>query len=175
MRPRLLLTIALTAGITAMGATGVNVYLNERASPEARVLSSTFDSTVLGEQRRLIVRLPESYARQPDARYPVVYVLDGSSQDRHTAHTAALMARIGVMPEVIVVGLPNSSGEGRQRDYTPPFMRMDIDQADGPPGAGDRFLAFLKTELMPAIERDHRTDSTRILAGYSRGGLLVVY
>ncbi len=167
--------LAVTAGITAIGATGLNVYLNDQGEPDEHVVSSTFDSTVLGEKRGLIVHLPESYARRPDARYPVVYVLDGSSQDGHTARTAALMARIGVMPEVIVVGLPNSSGDGRQRDYTPPFMRMDVDMADSPPGAGDRFLQFLKAEVIPMIERAYRTDVIRVLAGYSRGGLLVVH
>ena len=85
------------------------------------------------------------------------------------------MARIGVMPEVIVVGLPNVSGSGRQRDYTPPFMVQDLDQPDSPMGAADRFLSFLGSELIPSIERDYRTAPFRMLAGHSRGGLLVAY
>ncbi|MBI2839943.1 MAG: alpha/beta hydrolase [Acidobacteria bacterium] len=175
MKKRLILAICVTFVFTAMVTTGVNVYLQERPSFEKDVVLSRINSTVLGEQRELIVHVPESYDRSPDQRYPVVYVLDGSSEDSHTAQSAALMARIGVMPEVIVVGLPNTSGENRQRDYTPPFMRRDIDEASSPQGAGDRFIAFLKSEVIPWIDREYRTGSFRILAGHSRGGLLVVY
>jgi predicted alpha/beta superfamily hydrolase len=175
MKRRLVLAIGVTFVLTAIAAVGVDKYLDERPSLEKGVVQGTMFSTTLGEERPFVVRLPESYERSPDERYPVVYVLDGSSQDGHTAQSAALMARIGVMPEVIVVGLPNTGGPNRERDYTPPFLRRDVDQAASPPGAGDRFLAFLKAELIPRIERDYRTAPFRILAGHSRGGLLVVY
>lgn len=66
-------------------------------------------SSVLGDTRELIVHLPERYDEEPTRRYPVIYVLNGSSQDVHTASTAALMARLGLMPELIVVGVPNIS------------------------------------------------------------------
>jgi len=140
-----------------------------------KAILSTLPSKVLGEDREVIVHLPESYMREPERRYPVIYVLDGSSQDGHTAQSAALMARIGVMPELIVVGLPNISGEGRQRDYTPPFMVQDLEAPDSPMGDADRFLSFLKTELIPKIESEYRTAPFRMLAGHSRGGLLVSY
>ncbi len=140
-----------------------------------KAITSKLSSQALGEEREVIVYLPESYGREPERRYPVVYVLDGSSQDIHTAQSAALMARIGVMPELIVVGLPNVSGKGRQRDYTPPFMVQDVDQPDSPMGEADRFLSFLKTELIPKIESEYRTAPFRMLAGHSRGGLLVCY
>jgi predicted alpha/beta superfamily hydrolase len=79
------------------------------------------------------------------------------------------------MPEVLVVGIPNVSGEGRQRDYTPPGMRQDIDEAKSPEGKADRFLAFLKSELIPHVESAYRAAGPRMLAGNSRGGLFVVY
>jgi predicted alpha/beta superfamily hydrolase len=54
-------------------------------------------------------------------------------------------------------------------------MRREVDQPDSPLGAGDRFLAFVKDEVMPKIEREYRTAPFRVLAGNSRGGLLVLY
>ena len=107
-------------------------------------------SQVLGEARDFIVHLPASYSAEPQRRYPVLYVLDGTSQDGHTARTAAMLAREGVMPEIIIVGLPNVRG-GRNRDYTPPFIRQDTTVAGSPMGRGDHFLAFLKKELIPHI------------------------
>lgn len=129
---------------------------------------------MLGETREFIVHLPQSYSGAAERRYPVVYVLDGTSQDGHTARSAALMARSGVMPEVIVVGLPNVRG-GRPRDYTPPFIRQDTEDANSPMGRADQFLAFLKKELIPHIEGQYRTAPFRMLAGHSRGGLFVGY
>src|SRR5688572_5030918 len=42
-------------------------------------------------------------------------------------------------------------------------------------GRADAFLAFLRTELIPTIERDYRTAPERMLAGNSRAELFVIY
>jgi hypothetical protein len=164
-----------TLVLSVAGTAAVFDFLAGRDQPSEHLIFSALPSAALNEQREVIVHLPESYHRDPERRYPVVYVLDGSSLDTPTADSAALMSRIGLMPELIVVGVPNVSGEGRQRDYTPPFMAQDVDVADSPKGKADAFLAFVEQELIPAIERDYRTDRPRMLAGHSRGGLLVTY
>ena len=120
-----------------------------------------------------MVSLPESYQRDPARRYPVLYVLDGSSHTGPTARSARLLARSGATPEIIVVGLP-SSRENRARDYTPPYMRAE-GEADSPAGQADRFLRFIEAEVVPDVDRRYRTTATRMLAGNSRGGLFVVY
>jgi predicted alpha/beta superfamily hydrolase len=165
----------LTAAVSSFATFAVNDYFSHRPDFGKNVEVKTLRSDSLRESREFLVHLPESYLREPNRRYPVIYVLDGSSEDIHTAASAALMARIGVMPEVLVVGIPNVSGEGRQRDYTPPGMRQDIDETKSPEGKADAFHAFLKTELIPEIEKIYRTAGPRMLAGNSRGGLFVVY
>ncbi len=167
--------LVLTAAVSSFATFAVNDYLSHRPDFGKNVEVKTLHSDSLGEKREFLVHLPESYLHEPNRRYPVVYVLDGSSEDIHTAASAALMSRIGVIPELLVVGIPNISGEGRQRDYTPPGMRQDIDKSDSPEGKADRFLVFLKAELIPHIESTYRTTGPRMLAGNSRGGLFVVY
>ncbi len=162
----LIAAIAAIAGVIA----AVVIALTGRRHHED-FLVEAFDSRVLGERRECMVVLPEGYMRDTSRRYPVLYVLDGGSQAEHTARSARLMARSGVMPEVIVIGLP-SSGENRARDYTPPYMRA---QDNGDAGHADRFLRFMETELIPHIDRTYRTTNERMLAGWSRGGLFVVY
>lgn len=163
-----------TAAIAAVAWFG-SLYVSERPRFAEQVRQQSMHSTVLEERREYLVHLPESYAAQPARRYRVIYVLDGSSQDLHTFASAALMARIGVIDEVIVVGIPNVGGAGRQRDYTPPGMRQDTDPNVAAMGEADRFLAFLEQELIPTVEQQFRTSSVRTLAGNSRGGLFVVY
>jgi predicted alpha/beta superfamily hydrolase len=176
MSTRGVIAVATSVFVMSVAGTALTAgwYFGREIPPEGAV-ATLMRSDVLGESREIIVHPPENYADEPDRRYPVIYVLDGSSQDVHTARTAALLARIGQMPPAIVVGLPNVSGEGRQRDYTPPFMRQDSDEADSESGRGDRFLEFLKREVVPQIERTYRTTAPRMLAGHSRGGLLVTY
>jgi predicted alpha/beta superfamily hydrolase len=131
-------------------------------------------SKVLREPRPYLVALPDSYAAG-DRRYPVLYVLDGAAQGLPTARAAAQLAREGAAPEVIVVAIPNPSNAARERDLTPPGMHQDPENLDSPLGQGDAFLAFLRDELIPQVESDYRTSPHRLLAGHSRGGLLVVY
>lgn len=165
------LAVALTAVVTWFAS----LYVFERPVFDDSVQQKSMQSASLGEQRTYLVHLPESYGRAPDRRYPVIYVLYGSSQDVHTAASAALMASIGVIPEVIVVGIPNIDGKGRQRDYTPPGMLQDVDDTNSPEGGADRFLTFMRDELIPEIDRGYRTSPSRVLAGNSRGGLFVIY
>lgn len=164
----LVVACAVTAALTAFIA-----GREERPPDGPPVVTEVVSSRVLSEERELMVNLPEGYQREPARRYPVLYVLDGSSHTSPTAESARLLARIGVMPEVIVVGLPSSS-ENRARDYTPPYMRAD-GEAGGPAGGGDRFLRFIEAEVIPHVDRRYRTTATRMLAGNSRGGLFVVY
>ena len=171
---KLILTVVITAAFTAVITAVAARHHYGEDSEDKHVAVRVLHSRVLGEQRELLVYLPESYERERTRRYPVLYVLDGSSQSGHTAGSARLMARIGVMPEVIVVGVP-ASDENRHRDYTPPYMRMDADGESRAPGKADRFLNFFEAELIPHIDQNYRTSSLRMLAGNSRGGLFVVY
>jgi hypothetical protein len=155
-----ILAIAFLATIVATHL--LTRYLVDRPESDPSVTAASLHSAILNEERPYRVRLPESYGRDGARRYPVLYVLDGSSQDVHTAESAALLARIEAMPEVIVVGIPNVSDESRERDLTPSMK-------------ADSFLAFLEKELIPRIEKDYRTSRPRMLAGNSRGGLFVVH
>ena len=171
LRIRCLLALALVAFATWLAT----AHWFGREIPDPGVLQRNLQSRLLGEQRSYRVHLPDSYAREPHRRYPVVYVLDGSSQDVHTSASAELMARLGAMPETVVIGIPNTGSEGRNRDYTPPGMRQDADDAHSPAGLADRFLDFLQHELIPQVEREYRANGERVLAGNSRGGLFVIH
>jgi predicted alpha/beta superfamily hydrolase len=171
---RWLLALTATAVVSIAGTIFAGKVLEDEA-PVPGALPATMRSTVLGEEREFFVHLPEGYEADPTTRYPVLYVLDGTSQSGHTAESARLLARIGTIPRMIVVGVPSINGETRNRDYTPPEMRLDTDVPTSPMGAADRFLSFLQTDLIGRIDRDYRTTRPRMLAGRSRGGLFVVY
>ena len=131
----------------------------------------SLQSRILAESRQYFVHLPHGYAANTSTRYPILYVLDGAAQSNHTAESAALLARVGVVPPMIVVGIPNLNRDSRSRDFTPPDNWVGENSNNG----ARRFLSFLETELIPKIEADYRTSRPRMLAGWSLGGLFVLY
>lgn len=163
----------ITILITSIISIVLFSYLTGNPTYPESVVQTAIHSKILNEERKVIIHLPINYDKKK--KYPVLYVLDGSSQDKHIANKFDILSSAGYIPETIVVGIPNVSGKGRQRDYTPPYMKMDIDEKDSPLGAGDQFLSFMEKELFPFIEQNYSASKTRSLAGNSRGGLLVMY
>ena len=86
-RPILVVSVACLA--TAIATFAATQYPVDREAVEEGVVERPLRSTVLGEQRRFLVRLPVGYEEDTRRAYPVVYVLDGSSQDGHTASSAS--------------------------------------------------------------------------------------
>lgn len=173
-RTRTILVLVAVAAVS-VGATLLTIEIQSEEAPVEGALTLTMRSAILVAEREVSIHLPEGYGSGPSRRYPVLYVLDGTSQSGHTAASAALLARVGMIPPMIVVGVPSVDGETRNRDFTPPHMRIDNDVPDAPNGSADRFLAHLERELIPEIERRYRTARPRMLSGWSRGGLFVVY
>ena len=147
--------------------------VNEPAGSE-KIVQTNLHSAILNEERRVIIHLPRNYASEASRKYSVMYVLDGTSQDQHTADKIAVLSDAGLIPSAIVVGIPNTRGN-RERDQTPPYMRRDVDDANSLFGAADKFLSFVEKELIPFVEGNYRTSGYRALSGNSRGGLFVLY
>jgi len=134
----------------------------------------TIKSSVLGEDRIILVRTPPGYEANKLA-YPVLYLTDGDAHIAHTASTIEFLARNGRMSELIVVGIPNTD---RGRDLSP--TRPKQTGATGAPqfptaGGADNFLKFIETELIPEIEKRYRVQPYRVLAGHSLGGLFAIH
>lgn len=143
-------------------------------SPAAdSVVQMIYQSHILGQERALIIHLPSGY--NPTKRYPVLYVLDGSSQDQPLADKLDSLFGQGLVPQTIVVGIPNMNGSNRTLQLVPPFMLTDPANPDSPKGTADQFLEFMETELIPFIASHFGASDTRLFAGNSRGGLLVMY
>ena len=166
MRMRSVALLAVVA-LASVGAGG------SRQGATDRPVLAKYQSSILGQDRELIVHLPKGYERSK--RYPVLYVLDGSSQDQPLASTLDSLSAEGLAPPTIVVGIPNMSGTNRTFQLVPPFMQTDPADPASPKGTGDQFLEFMEKELIPFIAKQYGASGTRLFAGNSRGGLLVMY
>jgi len=152
-----------------------------RAGSEKVILGDKhrFTSSVLGEDRVVLVRLPKGYQASAQ-RYPVLYVLDGEFFFYQAVSAVQFLSerqygygRVHPVPELIIVGIVNVD---RNRDFTPSHAPEQGPNGLYPTsGQAGKFLEFLQKELIPFIDREYRTQPYRILAGWSLGGLFTVH
>jgi predicted alpha/beta superfamily hydrolase len=127
-----------------------------------------------GQTHELIIVYPDSYWKNPNKKYPVLYFTDGYWDTPLLAGAYGNLVYDKMAPEFIMVGLsyPDGTdyGSARVRDYTYTSMSM----APGS-GKGDQFLDFLEKEVAPLIESKYHGDKdNRTLAGASLGGLFTL-
>lgn len=149
------------------------ISAQQKRETDSLVLSK-FYSKLLDEERRIVVHLPLNYEREPNKRYPVMYVLDASRLDFDICDRLFTLSSSGLAPECIVVGILNNKGK-RERDLTPPFMQTETDDSKSPYGNADTFLSFIRDELIPSIDSGYRTSGYQTITGHSRSGLFVLY
>src|SRR5215203_3731313 len=139
----------------------------------------TFQSKILAEKRKIRIQIPAGMNAWD--QYPVLYVLDGEALTTMAAGQVQYLSEsYKIIPNLIVVGIDNTD---RTRDLTP---TRSIIGPDGKPdtsakafgrnsGGGEKFLQFIKDELMPYIQQRYHPAPYAILAGHSLGGLMAVY
>jgi predicted alpha/beta superfamily hydrolase len=140
-----------------------------QSRPVANVIYTQhiINSSVLGEERSILVRVPPNYERT-DERFPVVYMTDAHPPfNGMMAGIIEQQAWSGQMPEMILVGIQNTN---RSRDLTP-----SDDGQGGQVGGAPKFLRFIELEVFALVEKNYRTEPFRIFAGHSLGGLFAVY
>ncbi len=166
-------SLPLSLMLCLLTATFTSAQQKESVAPLTIGQTISFDSELLGEERRLNVYLPLNYEKDQKASYPVIYVLDGSL-DEDFIHIAGLtqfgsFSWVGMLPESIVVGIGNVD---RKRDFTTPSTNKE-DQADFPTAGGSaKFIKSLEEEILPMIEGRYRTSGVETIIGQSLGGLL---
>ncbi len=140
-------------------------------------------SGTLNEYRKFLVHTPRSYSdtTYTPQRYPVLYLLDGDAHFHSVTGLIQILASgvnaVFLMPEMIVVAIPNTD---RMRDMTPTHSGIGADGKPGPAqyfktsGGMPNFLQFIKSELIPHIERSYRTAPYRVFIGHSLGGITTI-
>lgn len=145
--------------------------------PQPYVLGEvhTLRSAVLGQDRRIAVRLPSDYAKRADARYDVVYVIDGGPEQDfpHLAGLAQSTEVNGTFEPFILVGIETVK---RREEITPPVRTPApyLAELGQMPGGAARFRRFIAEEVKPWVEARYRTSGRDAVMGESLAGLFVV-
>ena len=128
-------------------------------------------SVHLNEARTLLVHIPNQQGLK-DARFPVLYVLDGEWNFKKAVGIVDHLQSSGRIPGLIVVGITNTFRNGR------PARVQDLapsSSSDSAPDGAAKFLSFLADEVKPYINSTYQTHPFHIVAGHSLGGLFSFY
>jgi predicted alpha/beta superfamily hydrolase len=140
-------------------------------NPDVPGVADAVESRVLRESRSIHVVLPEKYSPDTGTRYDVLYVLDAEDDGKRILEIVrALQDRQGFIPPLIVVNVWTMLKWDRDKDLTPSHV------ADVPTsGGGAAFLAFVRDELIPHVDKKYATSGENIFYGHSYGGLFGMY
>lgn len=129
----------------------------------------------------IYVALPGSY-NYTSQTYPVVVMLDAYSSFGTMVQMTRLLAFNKELPDLIIVGISSEGGSkefnyNRMRDFTPTELKSEREKQLIPvSGGGEKFLNFIKDELLPMVESKYRINKEdKTLVGHSLGGLFVFF
>lgn len=132
--------------------------------------------------RRAYIYLPDSYKKEPDKRYPVMYMFDGHNvffdSDATYGKSWGMNKYLqSSKKQMIVVGVEcNHQGNGRLVEYSP--MSYENSSMGKIKGKGKVYMHWLINTLKPYIDKNYRTLPDRnntIICGSSMGGLMALY
>lgn len=127
-------------------------------SASAQIIYEEFNSSKLGESRRLKIQLPRNYDANPEKVYPIVLVLDADYLFEPVAGNVDYFSYWEDMPESIVVGI--MQGDKRYED-------CEYDDTNFlPADKGADFFEFIGLELIPYIDNSYRTAKFIIAIGH---------
>jgi len=124
----------------------------------AQIIYEEFNSTKLGESRRLKIQLPRNYETNTEKVYPIVVVLDADYLFEPIAGNVDYFSYWEDMPESIVVGIMQD--ETRYDDCS--YDDTNFLPAD----KGADFFEFIGLELIPYIDNNYRTAKFIIAVGH---------
>ncbi len=133
-------------------------------------------------ERRVYVYLPESYNKEKDRRYPVMYMFDGHNvffdEDATFGKSWGMNKYMQAnKKQLIIVAVEcNHQGNGRLIEYSP--MHYENTTMGKIKGKGNVYMNWLVKTLKPEIDEKYRTLPDRkntIICGSSMGGLMALY
>lgn len=127
-------------------------------------------SDILDEERTLLIYTPENYS-DSTRTFPVMYLLDGYGNFHHTTACVRFLAKNGRIPEMIVIGIPNT--EDRTHDLTPPITSGGNSFPTA--GGADSMLTFINKEVKLYVQSALRVNGYEMLVGHSFGGLFAIH
>ena len=154
--------------------------------PQGAIEEKYYWSKATESMRHCFVYLPAEYQKNPDKKYPVLYLQHGNAENENgwsaQGHTGQildnLIAEGKAVPFIVVMDYGQSQNIHLVGQYAPqqPAQPQLGQQGQGPARATgpDAFQVVLLTDIIPMVEKEYRVIADaqhRALAGLSMGGM----
>lgn len=124
------------------------------------------DSEIYGKSRELFISLPHDY-NDSAKTYPVLYVLFPRITFDRAKSAASYLEGTNGFPGLILVGIGSEDSWNEMFPF--PLDRKPT------AGGGDKYMSYIKTEVISFVESQYRADSLRILVGFSNSAMFANY
>ena len=160
--------------VTALVASDKKHRRSENGDEKETLPAARLYSSFVQDSFSIFIKVPKDYDKNKQHRYPVVYLLDANAYFDQVSDY--IKNELPAAPILVGVGYADfvQNDSLRNRDYTYPVALAEDSFAIS--GGADKFLHFLKQELLPYIDSAYRIDTTnRTLMGHSLGGYFTVF
>jgi predicted alpha/beta superfamily hydrolase len=162
------------------------VAFSQKVEPRERITEPdhTITSKILGRDYQLYISFPKNYSTKETVSYPILYVLDGEWVFPIIRGTRAILDLEKELEDLIIVSISDADFTFRYQDYTTSLStstdekvnkRSDVPKGGLISGGADKFLTSMKTEIVPFVDKNYKTNSDRGIFGHSFGGLFAAY
>ena len=157
--------------------------------PQGAVEEKYYWSKATESMRHCFVYLPAEYQKNPNKKYPVLYLQHGNAEDENgwsaQGHTGQILDNLiaagKAVPFIVVMDYGQSQNIHLVGAYAPQQPAQPAPQPQpGQQGRGaratgpDAFQVVLMTDIIPMVEKEYRVIADaqhRALAGLSMGGM----
>ena len=147
--------------------------------PQGAVEEKYYWSKATESMRHCYVYLPNEYGKNPNKKYPVLYLQHGNAENEYgwsvQGHAGQIMdnliAEKKAVPFIIVMDYGQGQNIHLKGQYAPQQPQQGQQGARG--GSNDAFQVVLMTDIIPFIEKEYRVIADaqhRGMAGLSMGG-----
>lgn len=127
------------------------------------ITAKSLDETVTVQ-----VALPDTYNHSHNFSYPLLIVLDGTTQFDHLVSSNKFLSNYAITPEMIVVGV-------NVRDRLKYYTHTEHKDFKGRTGQAKAFEQFITTELVSLLAEKYRVAPYTLVFGHSLSGLFSSY
>ena len=145
--------------------------------PQGAVEEKYYWSKATESMRHCYVYLPAEYAKNPNKKYPVLYLQHGNAENEQgwsaQGHTGQILDNLIAAGKAVPFIVVMDYGQGQNIHLVGQYAQQVPPPQPGQRAGNDAFQVVLLTDIIPMVEKEYRVIADakhRAMAGLSMGG-----
>ena len=145
--------------------------------PQGSVIEKYYWSKATESMRHCFIYLPAEYGKNPNKKYPVLYLQHGNAENEHgwsaQGHTGQILDNLIAAGKAVPFIVVMDYGQGQNIHLVGQYAAQVPQPQPGQRGGNDNFQVVLLTDIIPMVEQNFRVIADaqhRAMAGLSMGG-----